>query len=455
MKAKFKDSKAMSLMLTAIVVSVLATVIRILGVGTTYSALRVGYMGEGDRSSWSAKYITLDGSMKHTLYPDESRNTLHMEVETEKGEISIQIKDAKGNVVFSETNIGNDIFDVKMAGKVVVRVEGDHHKGGFEMRVQEAVEEESIPSEIGSSNGEVLRMDKMQVDGKEYEVSYLGKLDISDSLPMFQYVEFWRLENAYDDFKDYALNENSASCEKFPVTVENGQVFLIEYVEWDDFVIRKFYRSDGEKRDGKPIVQGFSLKEEEHIQWSYQTPVEKQSGQIMLYGEAHGVKRIMDEELRLWEKYYEEGMRDLFVELPYYDAEFLNEWMKAENNDILNDLFEDSKGTAIYSEDVKNFYKSIKANCPETVFHGTDVGHTYWSTGKRYLECLRANGQEKSEKYTLAKEAIKQGQYFYSHDSDAVYREIMMVENFLREYDKVNCADIMGIYGGGIRILRR
>ena len=52
---------------------------------------------------------------------------------------------------------------------------------------------------------------------------------------------------------------------------------------------------------------------------------------IRLYGEAHGAKMYYDIELDLWKDYYAEGCRDLFVELPYYSAEFLNVWMKEDN----------------------------------------------------------------------------------------------------------------------------
>ena len=62
----------------------------------------------------------------------------------------------------------------------------------------------------------------------------------------------------------------------------------------------------------------------------------EQSGQIYLYGEEHASKAILEEEFELWNTYYHDnGMRDLFVELPYYSAEFLNLWMKSDNDDIL------------------------------------------------------------------------------------------------------------------------
>lgn len=132
---------------------------------------------------------------------------------------------------------------------------------------------------------------------------------------------------------------------------------------------------------------------------------------------------------------------------PYYSAEFLNLWMKSDNDDILEQLYQDWEGTAIHSQVVLDFYKQIKSECPETVFHGTDVGHQYQSTGERYLAYLQETGQSSSsEQYQLAQEAIEQGQHYYQY-SDDVYRENTMTENFIREFDRLNGVDVMGIYG--------
>ena len=180
---------------------------------------------------------------------------------------------------------------------------------------------------------------------------------------------------------------------------------------------------------------------------SHSSPV-THSGQIFLYGEEHAAEAILKKEFELWSTYYhDDGMRDLFVELPYYSAEFLNLWMQSDRDDILDQLYQDWEGTAIHSQDVIDFYKQIKRECPETIFHGTDVGHQYHTTGKRYLTYLRENGQgDGSEQYRLAQEAIEQGQYYYRH-SDDVYRENAMVENFIREFDGLNGVNVMGIYG--------
>ncbi len=172
-----------------------------------------------------------------------------------------------------------------------------------------------------------------------------------------------------------------------------------------------------------------------------------QDGQIYLYGEQHSSEQILAEELALWEQHYnEDGMRHLFVELPYYTAEFLNVWMQAEDDTILEEIYQDWEGTAIHTENVKQFYQSIKANCPETIFHGTDVGHQYATTGSRFLEYLEANNQKDSEQYTLAREAIKQGQTYYQIGGGK-YRENAMTENFIREFDRLGGIDVMGFYG--------
>lgn len=172
------------------------------------------------------------------------------------------------------------------------------------------------------------------------------------------------------------------------------------------------------------------------------------SGQIYLYGEYHGVEEIMDKEIELWCDYYDsDNMRHMFVELPYYTAEFLNIWMQSDNDDILDEIYEDWIGTSAYNAYIKEFYKGIKSKCPDTIFHGTDVGHQYHTTGERFLKYLERNNQKESEQYLLAQEAIEQGTYYYEN-SDDVYRENKMTENFIREFDKLSGESVMGIYGG-------
>ena len=174
------------------------------------------------------------------------------------------------------------------------------------------------------------------------------------------------------------------------------------------------------------------------------------AGQIYLYGETHSVPAVLDREFELWNEYYhEEGMRYLFVEEPYYSAEFLNLWMQEDNDELLDAQWREIRGTAGGTSIAKDFYRKIKQECPETIFCGTDIGHQYDTTGERYLEYLKEHGQEDSANYQRAQEVMEQGEAYYGKTGiDAEeYRENMMVQNFVWELNRLDGENIMGIYG--------
>ncbi len=179
-----------------------------------------------------------------------------------------------------------------------------------------------------------------------------------------------------------------------------------------------------------------------------ETNVARDQAQIFLYGEKHGINAVIQREFEIWHAHYhKDGMRHLFLESPYFTCEFLNIWMQEKNDDILDAVYNDLDGTASHVPALKTFYKQIKEQCPETVFHGTDVGHQFFSTGERFLQYLEQNGLSDSEQYSRTKEVMTQGQHFYD-TSDDVYRENKMTENFIRAFDSLDGEKIMGIYGG-------
>ena len=170
---------------------------------------------------------------------------------------------------------------------------------------------------------------------------------------------------------------------------------------------------------------------------------------IFLYGETHDYNGIKKIEADLWGKYYKEyGMRNLFIEYSYVDAQFLNIWMKSDDDKILNELFKDYEKTLAYSEENINFFKEIKEKYPETVFYGTDLCHTYKTGGKRYLKYLEENGKAGTDDYNKAVENINQGKKYYEDDENTeTYRENIMVKKFVEEYEKLEDKRIVGIYG--------
>ena len=182
-----------------------------------------------------------------------------------------------------------------------------------------------------------------------------------------------------------------------------------------------------------------------------------EQGHIYLYGEMrHHDMSILEQELALWGGFYAQGVRDLFMEMPCYCAEYLNQWMRADSDAILDQLFRD---WGEIHDDITNdliLFRQIKKDYPETVFHGTDVGHSYQTTGERFLADLRAAGGENTETYTLAQENMEQGKLYHAKvEADrpagtayaSTYRENCMTQNFIREYEKLSGATVVGLFG--------
>lgn len=181
---------------------------------------------------------------------------------------------------------------------------------------------------------------------------------------------------------------------------------------------------------------------------------------IYLYGEEHGREADTDKEFSLWKDYYDkEGMRNLFLEVPNFVAGYLNLWMADDDDQILEILRDQYK----YAQGNKLKYygtllRRIKKECPETVFYGTDLSLSFNSLGKNYLKYLEKHKDE--EEITRINEVIDQGEkmdsYIKKYQKNQAermltksfdYREQMLVENFIYEFDKLEDKRIMGIYG--------
>lgn len=103
MKHKSKSLKK-ALFIVCIVAALMLTA-NYFGIGTMRSASCIGYTGHDGWRNWSASYTRLDGKMKHTIRPKDNQKTLHVEVVTEEGSLSMKIKDAKGNLLFEGKQI--------------------------------------------------------------------------------------------------------------------------------------------------------------------------------------------------------------------------------------------------------------------------------------------------------------------------------------------------------------
>ena len=104
---------------------------------------------------------------------------------------------------------------------------------------------------------EPLRMETIEVGGKSYQGAYLGRQDLSQMLPDYQYRDFWRLEEAYSDVSSRPKTGDMLPYDNYPAAVEAGQVFVIDYTLKDGTVLRKYYRSDGHDWQNRPATEEF------------------------------------------------------------------------------------------------------------------------------------------------------------------------------------------------------
>ncbi|MCL2620854.1 MAG: hypothetical protein FWD97_07985 [Defluviitaleaceae bacterium] len=173
------------------------------------------------------------------------------------------------------------------------------------------------------------------------------------------------------------------------------------------------------------------------------------TGRIFMYGVIHGNATSLERQLELWgEHYHNDGMRHLFIETSYATAQLLNLWMTTDdgNDVILNQLFDDWHGTVFHNHAVLDFYRAVKREFPETVFHGSDVGQQDATTSQRFLQHLTDSGQQGSAEYGLTRENIAQFQRFEdegSHSVRAYYKPL----NFIRQFDALRDQDVMAIHG--------
>jgi len=170
-------------------------------------------------------------------------------------------------------------------------------------------------------------------------------------------------------------------------------------------------------------------------------------GQIYLLGELHCEIGIMERQLELWHKFYHKNsIRYLFLEHCASTAAFLNIWMHSDTDEILEMLYE----TALAENFpyIKDWFRAIKNDCPETVFYGTTPA--YPPIGEMFLQYLENNNQTGSDRYLQTQNDIEKAKQLYKKYggewSDAV-REKIIVENFINEFEKLEGKSVVGIYG--------
>ena len=141
---------------------------------------------------------------------------------------------------------------------------------------------------------EKIRTERMTVDGKEYEASYFGEQDMSSWSRYAAKREYWRLENAGDDFKDRFTLVHVLPYNNYPpMDIQAGQVFVIDYHKFDGTVDRKYYIADGTVWKDMPSTREFVLRE--------MSPIRKDT--LTVAGNEYEASFFGEEDISGWSDY--------------------------------------------------------------------------------------------------------------------------------------------------------
>ena len=101
------------------------------GIGTSRSGMRICYIENTTRNEWNAEYALLDGYMQRTMWTAKDADGITIVIDSEEGNLTVEIKDAEKNVIFSQKNMETGTYEVEASGKYIVCVTAEEHRGGF------------------------------------------------------------------------------------------------------------------------------------------------------------------------------------------------------------------------------------------------------------------------------------------------------------------------------------
>ena len=109
---------------------------------------------------------------------------------------------------------------------------------------------------------EMIRKDVLCIGGKEYEAAYFGESDMSGWSDYAVKREYWRLENAGNDFTACRKDSEVLPYNNYPpIAIEVGQVFVIDYHKKEGGIDRRVYLADGTVWQGLDSTRRIFVKE--------------------------------------------------------------------------------------------------------------------------------------------------------------------------------------------------
>ncbi|MCR5249263.1 MAG: hypothetical protein K6E50_01510 [Lachnospiraceae bacterium] len=129
MKKKIDPKLMIPIMLAILAVII---VLKLIGIGPFNSGIRLGFAGSAGLHDFKASYLKISGTFSDTLFASDGSSSVHGEIETESGSLSVRISDISGETVFFEKEIsGSESFDVPAEGRVRITLKTEAHSGKY------------------------------------------------------------------------------------------------------------------------------------------------------------------------------------------------------------------------------------------------------------------------------------------------------------------------------------
>lgn len=313
----------------------------------------------------------------------------------------------------------------------------------------------SMAKQVAARYGDALHAfpdleDYTVIVGRAYETAYFGCHDASCLELGYDEMELRRCEAALADFENCPLTGLQLPAGLIPVIPTDGMIVIADFIKGGK--TERCYLRPGTGADGWPAMLQFDPSGAASAQCAEQnTPPAPQAGEIALFVEAPAQERFLAAELETWGAYYAEGVRDLFLELSFRDATLLNQWMQADDDALLSEICFNAAENEADPERMTAFYRAVREQYPETVFHGVDLCRDYSTVIKQYLDALQEAGREDSEEYRLALRSRDQGLRYHllcgrDESLGEAYRESCLAANLLLEYEGLGRRSVMGIF---------
>ena len=117
----------------SVVVVVIMVIVLRSGVAPTGSGVQMGWVESNTRNHWSATYAFHDGYQQRTINADGEPTVLEVEIVSSSGAIGMTVTDEGGNVIYDQQTMEMSSFEIKISGKVTIRIKDEDHKGSFSL----------------------------------------------------------------------------------------------------------------------------------------------------------------------------------------------------------------------------------------------------------------------------------------------------------------------------------